>query len=203
MLQLIKKNHWVIWATATFILSFLLFRSCEDAKKRATEQSKSDSEATAKENELKAVIELKNGLILASRFKEQRIALDNQRLKAEAKKLPTAMSFKKTRQELDTTKKEALEKDYEVLWAVDSSREVLLNKSLAVNDSLITEVEKEHVSQDSKDSTCIKLLAVQDSIVSAQKKTMAGLENKVANRTLGEKILGVVAGILLLISLAK
>jgi hypothetical protein len=170
MMQFIKKYHSILPYVCSFVLAFLFFQSCERSKRYKAEQHVKEQMYTAKEKAFNDIIALKDGIIQNHRFKEQRYALKNQVIKAETKKLPTAKSFKKSLPELNTTPKKVLEKEFVALQEADSSREVLLNRATANNDSLITEVEKEHEVADSKDSTEIKRYLLCDSTVRAERE---------------------------------
>ncbi len=203
MMDTIKKYHWILPYIACVVFTFLFVHSCEqskvDALKSASDRVAYDSEKKL----LKDHITLQDGIIVGHRFKEQHLAIENQALRAKSDKLPTARSFKRSQPELDSTPKKALKGEYVALQAVDSAREAITKKALDNNDSLIAEVEKEHVVTDSKDSTENKLVTFCDSTVAAERKRADKAEKKAERGWLAAKIEAGVIALLILLDLAK
>lgn len=203
MMEFIKKYHSVLAWTLVILAAMWIVRSCDENKHIKAEQQLKD-ESYAKEKKVyENRITLDSNMIVGHRFKEQHMAIENQVLRAKADKLPTARSFKKTDQELDSTPKNILEKNYVTLQEVDSVREAITNKALDNNDSLITEVEREHMVADSKDSTENKLDLLCDSALAAERKRGDNWQKRAKTNGFLAKIGWVVAAVLGLLNLAK
>lgn len=167
-----KSFKWVVLIIAIASV-FYLIRTC--GRKDGVKQPSSVDKHITKIDSMQLVIENVNTLLRLSRQHLYSLSIQNQILSAQAEKLPKSTTFKKTKIEVDSIGKDSLAKDYEKLYKDDSTKEALLNKSIALNDTSTKAIEKEHEIQDIKDTTCSKQLAEKGVIISEQKEEIAKL----------------------------
>jgi hypothetical protein len=147
-----------ITCAALAVILFLFVRGCKKA-----EPSISFEKSNRHVDSLLLVIKKNNEELIRIRKAEFEFIVKSREIKKEATKLPRIKDFKPVK--VSKEKKQdpdSLREKYDSLYGVAEKKEVLLDSSLAVNDSLASKIEEAHKRQDQNDSLHNR---VQDSLM--------------------------------------